>query len=109
MTKQQTNFDTLITPKEKMDEAKNFRQKRRERRIGLLHLLLLSSHMTATMDVDSDDDDEIIAERGTKSIYSYFFTTRACILLFFSSSHSTTTKGKAAIFESENNGQHGAE
>jgi hypothetical protein len=27
--------------------------------------------MPATMDVDSDDDDdEIIAERGTKSIYS---------------------------------------
>ena len=62
--------------------------------------------MPATMDVDSDDDDddEIIAERGTKSIYSYFFTTRACVLLFLSSSHSTTTtkEGKAAIFESEN-------
>ena len=36
--------------------------------------------MTATMDVDSDDDDEIIAERGTNAyivLYSYFFTTRA--------------------------------
>ena len=71
----QTNFDTLNTQKEKLDDAKNFlRQKRRERRIGgLSHLLLLSSqNMTATMDVDSDDDDEIIAERGTI----------ACILIF---------------------------
>jgi hypothetical protein len=60
------------------------------------------------MDVDSDDDDEIIAERGTSACILIFFTTRARVYTSFSliSSHSTTTKGKAAIFESENNGQH---
>ena len=67
-------------------------REKRERRIWTLSTtpisLLLSSYMPATMDVDSDDDDdEIIAERGTKSIYSYFFTTRACVLLFLSFHH----------------------
>ena len=93
----QTNFDTLNTQKEKLDDAKNvLRQKRRERRRGgLSHLLLLSHHiMTATMDVDSDDDDEIIAERGTIA-HILIFSRRAHMYTSFSlASHSTTDERK---------------
>ena len=79
----QTNFDTLNTLKRKWTKRKNSPQ-RRERRIGLLHLLLLSHHiMTATMDVDSDDDDEIIAERGTIA-YILIFSRRARVYTSFS-------------------------
>ena len=94
---QTTNFDTLNTQKETLDDAKNvLRQKRRERRRGRLsHLLLLSDHiMTATMDVDSDDDDEIIAERGTIACI-LIFSRRARVCTSFSlSSHSTTDERK---------------
>ena len=75
-------FDTLNTLKRKWTKRKNSPQ-RRERRIGLLHLLLLSSHMTATMDVDSDDDDEIIAERGTIA-HILIFSRRARVYTSFS-------------------------
>jgi hypothetical protein len=63
--------------------------------------------MTATMDVDSDDDDEIIAERGTIAhILIFSRRARVCILLSLSRHFRRPTKGKAAIFlESENNGQ----
>ena len=58
------NFDTLNTPKEKMDPKQKISAEKWETNRTLLLLLII---MTA-MDVDSDDDDEIIAERGTKSI-----------------------------------------
>lgn len=65
----QTNFDTLNTQKEKLDDAKkrsSAEEKRETKRKTLTPITTLSSqNMTATMDVDSDDDDEIIAERGT--------------------------------------------
>jgi hypothetical protein len=50
--------------------------------------------MTATMDVDSDDDDEIIAERGTIA-HILIFSRRARVCTSFSlSSHSTTDERK---------------
>jgi hypothetical protein len=52
--------------------------------------------MTATMDVDSDDDDEIIAERGTMIAHILIFSRRArvCTSFSLSSSHSTTDERK---------------
>ena len=40
--------------------------------------------MTASMDVDSDDDDEIIAERGTIACILIFHDARARMYFFFS-------------------------
>lgn len=102
----QTNFDTLNTPKEKLDDAKNFlRQKRRERRRGLSHLLLLSHHIRRPRWTLIQTTTTRSSPREVRlHIFLFFHDARAYILLFLSSH--PTTKGKAAIFESENNGQH---
>ena len=72
-----------------MDDAKNFfsaeAEEKRERRRGRRLLVVLSSsHITASMDVDSDADDEIIAERGTIACILIFHDARARMYFFFS-------------------------
>ena len=94
----QTNFDTLNTKKEKLDDAKkrsSAEEKRETKRKTLTPITTLSSqNMTATMDVDSDDDDEIIAERGTIA-HILIFSRRAHMYTSFSlSSHSRTDERK---------------
>jgi hypothetical protein len=95
----QTNFDTLNTQKEKLDDAKkrsSAEEKRETKRKTLTPITTLSSqNMTATMDVDSDDDDEIIAERGTIAhILIFSRRARVCTSFSLSSSHSTTDERK---------------
>ena len=66
-----------------MDEKKKLSAEKRETNRTLTPITTLSSHTTATMDVDSDDDDEIIAERGTIA-YILIFSRRARVYTSFS-------------------------